>query len=305
MLNLIDNPPKWPNDKKCAVCLAFDFDAESILHEFFPDDAPRRVALGSTFRFGAKIAVPRILKIFKHFDIQQTFFIPGWCVVQYPDVVKMIVDQGHEIAHHGWLHERVDNFGKETERDILLRGMEAIEQATGSLPTGYRCPSNTFSNNTLDLLLENGFKYDSSLGGSDIPYQIHNRSGHSLIELPCDYSADDWAQYAHFHEVQHIMPIRAPEQAMQVFRADFDAAWKYGGFWTAVWHPFLSGRLARADQIVSFIEYMQAKGDVWFTTMSEIAEHLQNQIDTQQWTPMVDQLPFWESPVQQIAKPKR
>ncbi len=301
MLNLIDNPPKWPNGARCAVCIAFDFDAESILHEFFPKDAPRRVALGSTFRFGAKVAVPRILKIFDHFNIKQTMFVPGWCVEQYPDVIKMIIDGGHEIAHHGWLHERVNNFSHNVEREILLRGMDAIEKATGRTPIGYRCPSNAFSENTLNLLLENGFKYDSSLGGHDIPYQITNQKGHKLIELPYDYSSDDWAQYAHFDDVNHLMPIRSPAEAINVFKADFEAAWQHGGYWAAVWHPFLSGRLARASAIVEFIEHMQSKGSVWFATMAEITTHLDGLIEKGEWSPMQDRVPFWKSPVTQIT----
>src|SRR5450631_3619486 len=58
-LQLIDNPPPWPNGARCAVCFSFDLDAESLLHLYYPDDSKRRISLSSTLRYGARVAVPR------------------------------------------------------------------------------------------------------------------------------------------------------------------------------------------------------------------------------------------------------
>ncbi|WP_114285315.1 polysaccharide deacetylase family protein [Candidatus Halocynthiibacter alkanivorans] len=304
-LQLIDNPPPWPNGARCAVCFAFDFDAESLLHLFFPDDAQRHVSFGANLRYGAQVAMPRIIKIWEHFNMRQTAFVPGWCVEKYPDVIRALVNGGHEIGHHGWLHERINQFSREEERTILLRGIEAIEKVTGKPPVGYRAPSNAFSEHTLDLLLENGFKYDSSLGGHDIPYQMQGRSGQRMLQLPYDISSDDWAQFVHLDDAEHNMPIRAPERAFEVYRADFDAAWKYGGFWTSVWHPFASGRLARADAMINLIEYMIDKGDVWFAPLHEISAHIDGLIARGEWSPVVEHLPLCDGPEPQIARPSR
>jgi peptidoglycan-N-acetylglucosamine deacetylase len=78
MLKLINNPPPWPNGARCAVCFSFDFDAESLLHLYYPEDSRRRISLSSTLRYGARVAVPRIVEIWKHFGVKQTMFVPGW-----------------------------------------------------------------------------------------------------------------------------------------------------------------------------------------------------------------------------------
>jgi peptidoglycan-N-acetylglucosamine deacetylase len=304
MLKLIPNPPPWPNGARCAVCFSFDFDAESLLHLYYPEDATRRIGLSSSLRYGARVAVPRIVDIWKHFGIRQTMFVPGWCIETYPDAVEALLRDGHEIGHHGWLHERPNQLSRDDEATVMARGIEAIRAATGKPPAGYRCPSGAFSEHTLDLLVENGFTYDASLGGDDVPYLLECSKG-SLIELPSDHSLDDWPQYVNTKEFNLTMPIQSPARAMDVFRADFDAAWNHGGIWAAVWHPFVSGRLARAEAIVGLIEYMQAKGDVWFAPLSEIAAHINGLVERGEWTPPSERLPFWPEPVPQIVRPSR
>ena len=163
---------------------------------------------------------------------------------------------------------------------------------TGRRPSGYRAPAYAFSGNTLELLQEQGFLYDSSLFGADIPYLIGNRSG----QLPTDLlSLDDWTQYVCLPEFGYMLPIAAPARAMEVFRAEFDAAWRHGGLWTAVWHPFVSGRLARCDAIA--LEYMLEKGGVWLAPLHDIAAHVRHLIESGTWTPRRDTIPFWPAPM--------
>ena len=94
-----------------------------------------------------------------------------------------------------------------------------------------------------------------------------------------------------------MLPIASPTRAMEVFRAEFDAAWKYGGMWIAVWHPFVSGRMSRADAIAELIEHMQGKGGVWFATLEAIAGHVDEVVTAGRWTPRVDRLPYYDRPV--------
>lgn len=304
MLKLIANPPPWPNGARCAVCFSFDFDAESLLHLYYPEDAKRRISLSSSLRYGARVAVPRIAEIWKHFGIRQTMFVPGWCVETYPAAIEALLEGGHEIAHHGWLHERPNQLSRDDEEAVLLRGIQAIRAATGRVPTGYRCPSGAFSEHTLELLVRHGFTYDASLGGDDVPYLIEASNGH-VVELPSDHSLDDWPQYVNMKEFGLAMTIQSPDRAMDVFRADFDAAWEHGGLWAAIWHPFVSGRLARASAMVRLIEHMQHKGGVWFATLDEIGAHIRGLVESGAWSPPTERLPFWPEPVPQIVRPSR
>jgi peptidoglycan/xylan/chitin deacetylase (PgdA/CDA1 family) len=279
-------------------------DAESLLHLYQRDAAPSRIATSSALRYGPQVAIPRIVETWKRFDIHQTVFIPGWCVETYPDAIRCLVDAGHEVGHHGWLHEKPNTLTREDEARVLDRAIAAFEKVAGRRPVGYRAPAYALSADTADLLIERGFSYDASLLGDDIPYLIGNDRG-SLVELPSDFALDDWVQYVNMKEFGYMMPIQAPQRAIEVFRAEFDAAWKHGGMWIAVWHPFVSGRLARADAVLELIEYMVGKGDVWFAPLSEIAAHIRKLVESGAWRPRLDRLPFWEAPVEHLVTPIR
>jgi peptidoglycan/xylan/chitin deacetylase (PgdA/CDA1 family) len=284
------------------VNFSFDMDAESLLHIYFHDTAHNRLAMASRLRYGPEVAVPRIIDALERLDLRQTFFVPGWCMEQYPRAVQLIIDHGHEIAHHGYMHEKINQLSLEDERAAFLRGLDAIEKVTGRRPRGYRAPSGAFSRHTLDLLVEAGLDYDASLAGHDIPYLVTNGRG-TLVELPHDATMDDWTQYVCLKEFGYMLPIASPQRASEVFRSEFDSAWRHGAFWNAVWHPFVSGRMARCDAMVELIGYMKAQGGVWFARLDEIATHARREV-AGGWAPRVDRLPFWDAPIPGIPPEK-
>ena len=293
---MIENPIPWPDGKRCAVSFSFDVDAESLLHLNFREAAPARVAMSSMLRYDVNVAVPRLLEIFKRYDLRQTFFVPGWCAETYPAMVEKIVAGGHEIGHHGYLHKRPNLQSRDEEAESFGLGLQALVKYTGRRPTGFRAPAFAFSNNTLELLQAEGFTYDASLMGGDVPYLIGNDKGSDLVELPSDFVLDDWMQYVCLGEFNYMLPIASPQRAIEVFQAEFDAAWRHGGLWVTVWHPFVSGRLSRADAMVGLIEHMQEKGGVWFASLDEIAAHVRKVVASGAWTPRRDTLPYWSEP---------
>jgi peptidoglycan-N-acetylglucosamine deacetylase len=298
---MIENPIPWPNGARCAVAFTFDMDAESLLHIYVGDTAHNRPALGSLLRYGPEVAMPRIIATFKRYDLCQTFFIPGWCIERYPRAIRLVIDNGHEIGHHGYIHEKPNQLSLDDERRYLRRAIDSIVNATGARPQGYRAPSYALSRHTLDLLIEEGFEYDASLLGHDIPYLLTNGIGR-LVELPSDLSLDDWTQYVCIKDFGNMLPIAAPERAMEVFRAEFDAAWRHGALWIAVWHPFVSGRAARCDAMADLIEYMLAKGGVWFARLDEVAAHARKCLSDGTWQPRIDQLPFYDAPLDEVPR---
>jgi peptidoglycan-N-acetylglucosamine deacetylase len=293
---VIQNPIPWPDGARCAAAFTFDMDAESLMHLYFPDTAPNRVAMAAMLRYDALVAVPRLLELLRRFGLRQTFFVPGWCIEHYPRAVEAILADGHELGHHGYMHEKLNQLSREDEQAALQKGLEAIVKASGRRPRGFRAPSYSFSKHTLGLLLDEGFRYDASLKGDDIPYRLTDGT-RTLTELPSDLSLDDWTQYVCLKDFGYMLPIASPERAMEVFRAEFDAAWKYGALWIAVWHPFVSGRMSRADAIAGLIEHMQRKGGVWLATLEAIAAHVDRVIAEGRWQPRVDRLPYYDRPV--------
>jgi hypothetical protein len=87
---------------------------------------------------------------------------------------------------------------------------------------------------------------------------------------------------------------------MNVFMSEFEAMRRHRGLWITIWHPFVSGRLARCERVSEMIEYMQKTGDVWFATMEEIATHVQKCIDDGSWIPRIDELPYYDSPIPEL-----
>ena len=149
--------------KDVRVALTFDFDACCVWIGTLGAKSPSMISRGE---FGP-IALRRILDLLDRFGIKSTFFIPGHSAVAFPEPTRMIRAAGHEIGHHGWVHENPAMLTPEQERQVLERGLEALDRIAGARPVGYRSPAWDNSPATVSLLLEYGFEYESSLMGSD------------------------------------------------------------------------------------------------------------------------------------------
>ncbi|HOX68578.1 MAG TPA: polysaccharide deacetylase [Burkholderiaceae bacterium] len=284
---MISNPVPWPDGARCAVAFTLDMDAESLLYLSYPDKAHSMVATASLLRYGPEVALPRILDTYRHFGIRQTFFVPGWCAERYPHAVEAMVRDGHEVSSHGWLHEHPNELTDEEERFWLQRSLESVQKITGEKPAGWRAPLYNFSHRSTDLLIEHGIEYDASLMGDDVPYLLQGDRGR-LLELPSHWGLDDWPAFMHSTEFGFQMPIQPPAFAWQNWWEEFEAMWEYGGLWVPVWHPFLSGRLARWRQTHRMIEKMMERGQVWFAPLRDIARHVQRCTEDGTWQPRVE-----------------
>lgn len=298
---MIQNPIPWPGGARCAVCFSFDVDAESLVHLGFREEADNKVMTLSELEYDAEIAVPRILALFQRHGLKQTFFVPAWCMEHHPAMTDLILEHGHEIAHHGYLHENPNKLSREAERYWLCRSIETIERMTGRRPRGYRAPAYAFSRHTAELLFEEGFAYDASLMGDDIPYALEH-GGRRMIELPSCRALDDWTYFVLSRDFNWMLPVQAPERAYEVYRAEFDAAWRYGGLWIAVWHPFASARLGRIDAMDGLIRAMHERGGVWFATMEQIAGHARALMESGAWSPRVRALPYPRGPIPELGE---
>jgi peptidoglycan/xylan/chitin deacetylase (PgdA/CDA1 family) len=300
---MIENPVPWPNGARCAVAITFDVDTDSFLHLGFGGRVPDMVTTNSWLRYD-EIAVPRILALFRRYGLRQTFFYPAWCMEQHPRLVEAILADGHEIGHHGWLHESMNRLPPEEEAGWIRRGIATIERMTGRRPRGFRAPVYDFSRRTAAILAAEGFLYDATLMSDDVPHLVDTEAG-SFWELPSHWTLDDWPPYVHNIELGYTMSIRAPDEAMAVFMSDFEAMHELGGLWIAVWHPWVSGRPARCLRIARMIEAMLARGGVWFATMEEIARHVQSVTATGAWRPRRVRLPYWDGPLDPALVPRQ
>ena len=152
-------PKQWPNDASVAIALSFDSDHET--NEL--RDGGKSVGRLSWGQYGTRKGVPRILDVLSKHDISATFFVPAVAALLHPDEQRRVIDQGHEIGIHGWIHELNSVLPYETEKDLMFRSAETLEQITGVKPVGLRTPSWDFSPNTLRIERELELLYDLSL----------------------------------------------------------------------------------------------------------------------------------------------
>ena len=109
-------PEKWPNDARVAVALSFDSDHET--NEL--RDGGKSVGRLSWGQYGNRKGVPRILDVLSRHEISATFFVPAVTALLHPDEQRRVIDLGHEIAIHGWIHELNSVLPYETEKDLMF-----------------------------------------------------------------------------------------------------------------------------------------------------------------------------------------
>ncbi|MGH9059228.1 MAG: polysaccharide deacetylase family protein, partial [Acidimicrobiales bacterium] len=161
-------PARWPGGATVAVALSFDADHETVsLRD--NDTGPGRLAQGE---YGSRAGVPRILRLLADHGIPATFFMPAVSALLHPDELESYVAAGHEVALHGWIHERNMQLPPGAEEELAGRSMDTLERLCGSRPVGIRTPSWDFSPETLRITRELGLRYDSSLMADDDPYEI-------------------------------------------------------------------------------------------------------------------------------------
>ena len=119
----------------------------------------------------------KVMQIFVDHDAKGTFFILGWVAKRYPQLIKRIAEQGHEIASHGWDHVRIIHMTPEQFKSDVTKTKALLEDLSGIQVKGYRAPSYSIGSSNLwalDILQETGHKYSSSI------YPIH----HDLYGMP-------------------------------------------------------------------------------------------------------------------------
>ncbi len=108
----------------------------------------------------------KILDVFEEYNTKATFFTLGWVAERYPEIVKRIVDEGHELACHGYEHIRVTEQTPDQFRADVKRTKKILEDLAGKEISGYRAASYSINSENLwahDVLMEEGFKYSSSV----------------------------------------------------------------------------------------------------------------------------------------------
>ena len=262
-------PSGWPEGARCAVGLSFDSDHDT----FELRDGGRSISALSQGQFGPRQGIPRIRELLRRDNIPATFFVPAVSAIHYPEEQRALIGEGHEIALHGWIHERNTLLDGDTERDLQHRSADALEKITGVRPVGIRTPSWDFSDNTLQITAEMGLIYDSSLMADVDCYELLlNGEPSGVTELPVEWIRDD-AAYLVMDRWGGLRPQIAPHDILQIFIREFDAAYEEGGIFQLTMHPDIIGHRSRIWILKELIGHIRQHKDIWFATHADIARY--------------------------------
>jgi peptidoglycan/xylan/chitin deacetylase (PgdA/CDA1 family) len=260
-------PVEWPGGARVAVLLSFDVDNETVNLRF----GQPTIGELSQGQYGARQGLRRVVELLDRHDIPATFFIPTVSLRLAPAMADVIKRSGaHEFAVHGWIHEMNSSLDAATERRLVQRAVAEMEELTGYRAVGYRAPSWNFSPNTLGILRELGFFYDSSLMADDDPYEL-DAGGEptGIVELPVEWILD---------EAPLVNPrgnsYSPPRDLAQVWIDEFDTAWEERGMFVLTTHPHLIGHRSRIVALELLIDHIRTKPGVWFATHRAAAEYV-------------------------------
>jgi peptidoglycan/xylan/chitin deacetylase (PgdA/CDA1 family) len=269
-------PTQWPGGARAAVALSFDSDHETSTLRY-GETSPGKLSQGE---YGARVAVPRIVALLRRHDVPATFFVPAVIALLYPGEQREIIAQGHEIGIHSWIHEFNSELPAATERELQFRAADTLERVCGRRPVGIRTPSWDFSADTLSICREMGLIYDSSLMADDEPYELmEDGEATGIIELPVEWIRDDFV-YFNMDRRAGLRPQMPPSGVLEVFRREFDGAYREGGLFLLTMHPHIIGHRSRIQILDELVTYIKQRRDIWFATHEQVARYCLEQSGT-------------------------
>jgi peptidoglycan/xylan/chitin deacetylase (PgdA/CDA1 family) len=279
------------------ILCAFGVDVDAVagwLGSYGGEDSPDDISRGM---FSGEVGSPRLLKLFKKYNLRTTWFIPGHSAETFPVQMKAVADAGHEIGVHGYTHENPIAMTREQEEAILDKCLDVLTKLSGKRPTGYVAPWWEFSPVTNELLLNRGIKYDHSLMHDDFhPYYVRvgdkwtkiDYSKHpdawmqplvrgeetDLIEIPASWYLDDLPPMMFIKKAPNSHGFVNPRHLEESWRDQFDWVYRENDYavFTMTIHPDVSGRPQVLLMLERLIEHILKHAGTKFITFDEIAD---------------------------------
>jgi peptidoglycan/xylan/chitin deacetylase (PgdA/CDA1 family) len=193
------------------------------------------------------VGYPKWLQLLDGLGLSATFFIEGWNGLHHPGEVRALQDRGHEVALHGWVHERFAELSPLAAERVLKDALAAFRNI-GVAPRGFRAPGGLRGAHTTSLLKQHHLEYDSSidaLGNAWIPPAVIDDG---IVSIPWRLDAVDY-----FHFVSSSPPA-SPEAVERTWNGLMDHAAATGAVVTFIFHAMTIGaedrRLAMAERVL-------------------------------------------------------
>jgi peptidoglycan-N-acetylglucosamine deacetylase len=256
----------WPAGLRLPVALTFEHQSGEGA-PLLPGDRPNAM-IGGAMQYGARTGIWNILELLDKLSVKATFLVCGTTAEKYPDAVRAAHKAGHEIAGMSYAFERVRTMSAERERGVVRRTAKVLHDVCGAAIKGWRCPDYRVSAQTLDILSEEGFAWDSSLLNDDYPCLFDCADG-KLIELPFTTSTADKTF------VGYPYPMRSsPDGLAGVWNSEFDVLYRESErgrrFLILSIQTWATGRPAPLRSLRQFLQRLVQYNDVQFASCQDI-----------------------------------
>ncbi|HAC69533.1 MAG TPA: allantoinase PuuE [Pseudomonas sp.] len=278
--------PRWPGDARIALSFVLNYEeggernilhgdkeSEAFLSEMVaaqPLPGVRNMSMESLYEYGSRAGVWRILELFAKHQVPLTVFAVAMAAERHPEVIRAMVQAGHEICSHGYRWIDYQYMDEAEERAHLQRAIEILTELTGERPLGWYT-GRTGPNTRRLVMEEGGFLYDSDTYDDDLPYwEPTAPAGKPHLVIPYTLDTNDMR----FTQVQGF---HTAEQFFQYLKDAFDTLYEEGAtapkMLSIGLHCRLIGRPGRLVGLKRFLEYAQSHERVWFARRVDIARH--------------------------------
>ena len=225
--------------------------------------------------YGNRVGIYRILRALEAGRTRASVAMNAAVAVRYPEMVRAVVNGGHEVIAHGIDMEHIHEGGlpRSVERSWVRRTLETLREATGQAVTGWLSPDLSQSMNTLDLLAGEGIDYACDWVNDDLPYEVRTKSG-PLFAMPYAYELSDRLVLLDLRhaEAQFYQQIR---DTCAVLRRE--AARQGGRIMALAFHAWISGHPHRIGYFEDMLAWLNDTEGVWVATGAEILEAFREQ----------------------------
>ena len=272
-------PPRvrWPEDARVAVSIFVNYEAGA--EYTFEEDGHNEpvgewvVGVGdevvdrstqSVYEYETRAGFWRIMRLLEEHGIPATVNACALGVERNPEVAAFLREAVHEVCCHGWRWEEPWTLSREQEAEHMARAVASLEQTTGQRPVGW-CSRLMASDHTRDLLVENGFRYDSDALNDDLPYFVSVGERQHLV-VPLSFTYNDGCYV--FGGVDPMGFLAYLKMALDELLREGETHPK---MMTIALHPRWSGQAARTAALRGFVEHALAQDGVWFARRIDIA----------------------------------
>lgn len=265
----------WPDGKKLALWV-------NVSIQFYPlnqKGVPFKVPGGMTMPYpdlrhfslrdyGNRIGLYRFFKAFDRFNVKPTFSINTYLAEKNPYLLDQLIERGDEISCHGWHMDALHYGGQDIneEQELIKKSVNRLRDLSKQDVQGWLSPARSESENTPDLLKEQGIRYFSDWVNDDMPYTFNTQNG-DLTAMPLSTELED--KFILMNNLHSEESYR--EQICDACDYLYAEADKQGGrILSLSIHPWMLGQPHRISKLEQVLEYIMSKPGVWSASATEI-----------------------------------